>query len=361
MKPLNQSAKLSYLAVALSLLCVSCQKDMRPSAGVENSPGSISQQGLIFPILIGWVRQADLPFGDLTPGDVPLGRYKMQSFAIGGKGYFCGGEASSTIWQTPIQEMKDLWEYDTLTHAWTQKAGFPGPLVDDATSFVVGNKAYIVVNDETWQYDQATDTWTAKAKVPTRPRQDAISFAINGKGYLGFGQVPNTTYEYYGDFWEYDPVADTWTQKASFKAGKRAYAAAFALSGKGYVCSGERLGAGGPPILNDLWEYDPVANVWTAKADFPGPPRVAGIGLGGDALGRGYVLTGITNSPYLNDCWQYNPGTNTWAQFFSIGTQAEQQRGFAGGFVIGTHLYMGGGVGPIGSVGYHGYMDFWRL
>jgi hypothetical protein len=42
-----------------------------------------------------------------------------------------------------------------------------------------------------------------------------VGFSIGNKGYLGTG-LDHDYPSYKKDFWEYDPVANAWTQKADF-------------------------------------------------------------------------------------------------------------------------------------------------
>jgi hypothetical protein len=58
---------------------------------------------------------------------------------------------------------------------------------------------------------------------------------MNGKGYVGTGAGYNGAT---ADFWEYDPVTDTWTQKADFGGGIRRDAIGFSINGKGYLGTG---------------------------------------------------------------------------------------------------------------------------
>nr|HPH56314.1 kelch repeat-containing protein [Smithella sp.] len=111
-----------------------------------------------------------------------------------------------------------------------------------------------------------------KADFGGAGRYAAVGFAIDGKGYVGTGYDGSTAYK---DFWEYDPVANVWTQKADFGGGKRYAAAGFVIDGKGYV------GTGYDDSINykDFWAYDPVANVWTRKTDFGGVIRNGAVGF----------------------------------------------------------------------------------
>jgi N-acetylneuraminic acid mutarotase len=96
-------------------------------------------------------------------------RFKSGEFVVNGKGYVVGGRTSSS----PLNYVKDTWEYNPATDSWTQKSNFTYAMVQPAT-FSIGSKGYVVggqnssfvyVND-TYEYDPASDTWTAKADFP---------------------------------------------------------------------------------------------------------------------------------------------------------------------------------------------------
>ena len=87
------------------------------------------------------------------------------------------------------------------------------------------------------------------------------------------------------DFWEYDPVTNAWTQKADFGGGPREQAVGFSIGGKGYIGTGYN-----GPYRQDFWEYDPATNTWTQKADFGGTARYGAVGF---SIGsKGYIGTG---------------------------------------------------------------------
>jgi hypothetical protein len=119
---------------------------------------------------------------------------------------------------------------------------------------------YVGVNDF-WEYDPTSNIWTKKADF-NRLKAFAVGFSINGKGYIGTGVSDTVSQDGNGatkDFWEYDPAADTWTQKADFGGGTRFWATGFSIGSKGYIGTGEAFysqytGVSGPK--KDFWEYD---------------------------------------------------------------------------------------------------------
>jgi N-acetylneuraminic acid mutarotase len=178
------------------------------------------------------------------------------------------------------------------------------------------------------------NTWTQKAGLNTA-REGAVAFSIGNKGYTGLGYNGNTWPYYMGDFWEYDPSTNAWTQKANFGGSTRAYAVGMGIGSKGYV----GIGSNGS-YLSDFWEYDPSANSWVQKATYSGGARANAVGV--NVGSKGYVGTGYSNSwPYnMNDFYEYDPSTNTWTQKANF---AGTGRNNAAGFAIGSKVYIGTG------------------
>src|SRR6516165_7737899 len=107
--------------------------------------------------------------------------------------------------------------------------------------------------------------WTQKADFPI-VRDNATAFNVSTKigvsSFAGLGSNPAT----YNDWWEYNAVTNTWTQKADFPGTPRRGALGFVIGGFGYVCVCE---TGSAAHLADLWQYDPILDTWVQKSDFP--------------------------------------------------------------------------------------------
>jgi hypothetical protein len=285
-------------------------------------------------------------------------RSSAAGFSINGKGYIGTGEYSSTQFQ-------DFWEYNPVTNAWTQKADFGGGPRRAAVGFSINGKGYMGTGyitfgptdfQDFWEYNPITNIWTQKANFGGGMRSEATGFSIGSKGYVGLGANQLVVSPAFQDFWEYNPVTDIWTQKASYTGG-RVGAFGFSIGTKGYIGSGSTMGTGATAYFNDFWEYNPVTDIWTQKANFGGSPRTGstGFSIGNKGYaGTGYGPVGV----YFNDFWEYNPTMNVWNQKANFGGGS---RYVTTGFSIDGNGYIGTGANHSNPIApnWGRYKDFW--
>jgi N-acetylneuraminic acid mutarotase len=226
---------------------------------------------------------------------------------------------------------------------WSQKASMDGVARHRPFTFTIGQRGYlgcgwngVTMYGDFWEYDPATNTWQQKADYPPGPRLSAVGFAIGNRGYAGTG-LDEFLYPT-GDFYEYDPVTNSWTTKATFAGVPMFAASAAVVGGKGYVCFGDDW----DPMYvrhNELWEYNPVTDTWTAKSPCPGNPRRDAVGF---AIGsKAYFGTGNDDSYFETvDFWEYTPATNSWAAKADFAGSARSQ---AAGFAVNGKGYVGTG------------------
>lgn len=299
------------------------------------------------PMADSWTRKADLP------GAI---RWSAAGFSVAGMGYIGLGYSGRCYTCGSIQH--DFWQYDPGSDSWRQIAGFEPEPRAFATTFSIGSNGYLGLGGQTdlWEYDSAADSWTQKADFPGAARSAAAGFSVGGKGYVATG-ASNTTY--FNDCWQYDPVANTWQARAAFPGAARTYAVAFAVGGKGYVGTGA-TDLTNNTLVKDLWEYDPAADSWTQKADFGGGTRYQAVAFG---IGNyGYIGTGLDTGTYMGDralvgkkdFWQYDPVADSWTQKADFGGG---DRELATGFAAGGNGYIGTGRGDT-SLNY--LKDFWQ-
>jgi N-acetylneuraminic acid mutarotase len=190
--------------------------------------------------------------------------------------------------------------------------------------------------------------WTQKAAFTPGNRAGAFYFSVGSKGYVGSGifQAGPSSFVYINDLWEYDPINDTWTQKATIPAQARAGASGLSLQQHGYVVNGYT----GSVFLNETWEYDALLNIWMQKANFGGAARYTCASFELDA--EGYVGMGKSGG-YYSDFYKYNANTNIWTVVASIPGGLRQS---ASGFSVNGFGYVVGGANDNGT----NYFDLYQ-
>jgi hypothetical protein len=151
---------------------------------------------------------------------------------------------------------------------------------------------------------------------------------VDGIAYVGMGSYGNSN-NYLTDLWAYNPLSNTWTQKAGFPGGKRSHAAAFAIGNYGYAGSGI---SNSTTAKNDYWKYSPASNNWTAIPNYPGVARTSVSAFVMNELG--YVGLGYDFQNYHNDFYTYNPVTNNWTAVAADLTITKRSSGTA--FAVGN-------------------------
>ena len=239
-----------------------------------------------------------------------LARFDAFSFAYGNKGYVGGGLSVNN-------NLYDLWEYDSQSNSWSQKADFPDTTgLIRHTSFTIGTKGFVaggmspasvLLSDNLWEYDMIQNTWIQKTSFPGGGRIDHSSFVIGNFAYVGLGiKLVGFSFAPQKDFLRYDSMTDSWIQSTNIIGQERSVAAAFAINGFGYI-----IGGSGPSgHLFELQQFNPSTNMWTLKQPNPNLiPNCRGIGFNGS----GYVTGGFA-SPYASSTvYKYSPASNTWS------------------------------------------------
>jgi len=244
---------------------------------------------------------------------------------------------------------------------WSERKFFPS-WIDGATGFSVNGKGYLVggtvygeYSDKVWEYDPTANTWTEKSSIPfARPRSHVAVFVIDDKAYIvgGTGDRAFEGYDPIEETWEYTPLTNGWRQRRNLNE-PRSHAIGFSINGKGYIATGRTNSI----LRNDLVEYDPIANSWSTKAplvDFTAPDndlrRYSAVAV--VINNKAYVGTGLGNSNiFRNDWWQYNPLTNSWVR----------KGDFPGGARYGAFAFSIGSIGYLGTGNRAGgfYNDLW--
>ena len=237
---------------------------------------------------------------------------------------------------------------------WVQVTSLPNAFNETHHSFAFSfdDMGYIVagnsdsgMRDDFYQYDPVNDSWTELTPFPGAARGFAIGDTWDGKAYFGFGYDGTSLLN---DLWVFDPSNMSWTELASCPCAERTHPAMIAHNGKVFVGLG---GGGSLGNLKDWWEYDIASNTWSQKDDLPSLGRHHPYQFGiGD-----YVYTGFGHGDGIfNDWFGYDIAGETWTQVATLPAE---------GRVAGTQFsYDGLGYVLSGDGDDHGPMntgEFW--
>ena len=120
--------------------------------------------------------------------------------------------------------------------------------------------------DDTWAFQLAANSWQNLTPPGSKPLRRCLHHAVYDQGNnqmllfggcaSGFGPCP------LDDLWSFDLNASQWTERrpSSRPSARQWYGMTFDSARGRLVLFG---GSGTRGSLNDTWEYDPVANAWT--------------------------------------------------------------------------------------------------
>ena len=244
-----------------------------------------------------WTQKADLPGS---------GRRDAISFVINNFAFV--GSGMDSISGPTGTTLKDFWRYNPTSNSWTAIADFPGAGGEGvyfATGFAVGGKGYLcggktgpsIYSSQLWEYKPSNNQWIQRASFPGGVRYQMLSFVVGSKAYVGMGTDQNI---FKKDMYCYDPGANSWQAIAPFPAYERGAASTFTLEERGFVCLGNNGG-----LLSDLIEYNPESDAWTLRAAFGGSERKSAISFVID--NKAYVGTGKGYSGKKDSWYVYAP------------------------------------------------------
>lgn len=282
-------------------------------------------------------------------------RGSSSCFVINGEGYIVGGLDDFGF-------KRKMYSYDPSQNDWDDElslGGLNGDGLDrgSACGFAIGDKGYICLGQgqtnpyfkDTWEYDPINDTWSQKADFSGSARRQAVSFVLGNEAYVGTGQDALGLCK---DFYKYNPETNSWEQLNDFPGTARRQAVAFTMGDQAY------LGTGDDGVLrNDFWMYDVNTDNWIQKANFPGTPRAGAVGWG--VFPTAFIATGEDNTfAYTNDVWEYNYFSNSWVQRANF---AGSGRKNAIAMVINNIGYVGTGYSGIFEDDFYSYSGILNL
>ena len=239
-----------------------------------------------------WTQLSDFPGTD-------------RGFAIGqaynGKGYIGFGLSS-------FNYLNDIWEYDPATNSWSELTTcsctgrrHPAFIIRDDKIYVGLGDDFLGDLDDWHIYDMNTDTWTQADDIPGPGRHHPFMFPAGDHIYAGMGHSGPTIYD---DWYMFNTDTDEWVEMEDFPGESRVAGTQFGHQGKGYVLSGD--GSNHDFMeTGEFWEYNPQTDSWTELTPHPGVSRWAPGSFVID--GAVYFLAGENRvtEEVMNDMWVY--------------------------------------------------------
>jgi len=211
-------------------------------------------------------------------------------------------------------------------------------------------ETHLVSDTERNSLAPATLQWTRKADMPTARTGFATS-VVNGKVFVIGGNIQLKRGEF-GDLSAstvemYDPETDTWEQKANMPTARSGVSVSV-VDRKIYAIGGSKLKTIQMPggfsseseELATVEMYDPITDTWTQKADMPTPKKTMTCVVNGKIYAIGGWLT-TNEEPHLETVEVYDPGTDTWAKAENMNCA----RCSAAISVVNGEIYAIGGLG----------------
>ncbi len=251
-----------------------------------------------------WTQLKDLPLlvARYEPLLVNLNQFGREGIFFGG-----GYQVKDNVSGQRLY-FKDFWELGVFSGSINDE--FPSFPFGRTTlaHFTIDNRAFALENGPARKFAMLLNgiSWRDKNDFPGVFRGRFLGFSIGDKGYiLAEDQGTGST----KDLYEYTPDTDSWTRKADFPGENRLNGVAFSVNGRGYYGLGQsKAGIKG---LRDIWEYDPTTNAWQKAVEYPGAGHVQVIANTVEDrvyLGFGYQLkASAANAEHyqpVNDYWE---------------------------------------------------------
>ena|GEM_PF-1257501 len=164
---------------------------------------------------------------------------------------------------------------------------------------------------DTWEWDGAAGTWTQRATTgpPARYGHGQVYDSARRKSVLFGGSNSNG---FFGDTWEWDGAAGNWTQRAPITSPWARYV----IAGIAYDSARRKTvlfgGSDGNNTFDDTWDWDSAAGTWTSRTSGAPSARWAH-GLAYDsARGKMVLFGGRGPGGFFGDTWEWNAFQSTW-------------------------------------------------
>ncbi|MEO6191043.1 MAG: T9SS type A sorting domain-containing protein [Saprospiraceae bacterium] len=144
-----------------------------------------------------------------------------------------------------FMNLNDWWEYSIDSNKWRRMADFPGSARHHPYQFGIEPYAYVgmghgeMIYNDLYRFDPSNNSWKEMLVLPDEGRVAGTQFNFNGKGYILSGQGDDHGYMDEGEFYEYDPIGNSWKQLTPHPGGSRWAPGSFMIDDKVYFTCGE--------------------------------------------------------------------------------------------------------------------------
>lgn len=198
--------------------------------------------------------------------------------------------------------------------------------------YVIGGfdeRSVIVTDVEV--FNPQTSTWRRAPPLP-QPLHHVNVGAARGRIYV-VGALQGVGFVATGVTLEYDPVANSWTNRAAMPPGSERGGSGVAVIGdRIYVAGGLRSGGS----VDSFSVYDPASNSWQTLQNMPTARDHL---VAAEFNGVLYAIAGRNAGGLRSETEAYNPATATWSARRPIPTA---RGGCAGATVSGRIIVVGG-------------------
>jgi N-acetylneuraminic acid mutarotase len=290
--------------------------------------------------------QTDNPWGMRAP--LLQANSEMAVAELNGEIYVLGGYPSSRVTTDTVQI------YDPIEDSWNFRPPMPQKLNHlsvisfDGNLYAIGGQTSASGGgpfvSNVYEYDPVAVAWTEKAAMPTA-RSGTAAAAVGEKIYVAGGRPPRGY-----DFAVYDPFEDAWTTLPDLPTDRN-HLSVTAIDGEIYVVGG-RFGSGFSSEVTDIVEiYNPSLNTWRTGTPMPTKRSGHNAILADGCL---HVFGGEGNGARnINGLYPqhevYNPVSDTWISLDPMPIAVHGVTGLA--YINGLIHLPGGGTSQGGSSG----------
>ncbi len=253
----------------------------------------------------------------------------------------------------------------------TPSDGWPFEMVyaADSDMLIACGSSSRITDAGTWVIDTATGVWEERngsLNSPSVRASHCLVYVSLLKKAILFGGEDRLTGDELNDIWEYDQVADVWTERhpSGDLPDPRSSASMVYVGDSGllilfggWLSTKEGDGSLASSLAGDTWAYDPTADSWTpmtTRGNGPAPRSEQAMAYD-EKTGKVIMYGGVTGKGDVNDTWAYDPATNVWTELHPMGDLPQPRRGHSMVFdrTSGKIVMFGG------TVGYRGVNDTW--